>query len=205
MGKLYVFDHPLIQHKITYIRDKNTGTKDFRELVDEVASLMAFEITRDLPLKDIEIETPVSKATTKVIAGKKLGLIPILRAGLGMVDGILKLIPAAKVGHVGLYRDPKTLQPVEYYVKLPTDVEERDFIVLDPMLATGGSAAEAINSLKKRGAKQIKLMCIVAAPEGVKVVQEEHPDVDIYVAALDEKLNDHGYVVPGLGDRKSVV
>lgn len=168
--------------------------------MDEVASLMAFEITRDLPLKDIEIETPVSKATTKVIAGKKLGLIPILRAGLGMVDGILKLIPAAKVGHVGLYRDPKTLQPVEYYVKLPTDVEERDFIVLDPMLATGGSAAEAINSLKKRGAKQIKLMCIVAAPEGVKVVQEEHPDVDIYVAALDEKLNDHGYVVPGLGD-----
>ncbi|AIW87057.1 uracil phosphoribosyltransferase [Bacillus mycoides] len=200
MGKLYVFDHPLIQHKITYIRDKNTGTKDFRELVDEVASLMAFEITRDLPLEDIEIETPVSKATTKVIAGKKLGLIPILRAGLGMVDGILKLIPAAKVGHVGLYRDPETLQPVEYYVKLPTDVEERDFIVLDPMLATGGSAAEAINSLKKRGAKQIKLMCIVAAPEGVKVVQEEHPDVDIYVAALDEKLNDHGYVVPGLGD-----
>ena len=200
MGKLYVFDHPLIQHKITYIRDKNTGTKDFRELVDEVASLMAFEITRDLPLKDIEIETPVSKATTKVIAGKKLGLIPILRAGLGMVDGILKLIPAAKVGHVGLYRDPETLQPVEYYVKLPTDVEERDFIVLDPMLATGGSAAEAINSLKKRGAKQIKLMCIVAAPEGVKVLQEEHPDVDIYVAALDEKLNDHGYVVPGLGD-----
>ncbi|KEK25492.1 uracil phosphoribosyltransferase [Bacillus gaemokensis] len=200
MGKLYVFDHPLIQHKITYIRDKNTGTKEFRELVDEVASLMAFEITRDLPLEEIEIETPVSKAKTKVIAGKKLGLIPILRAGLGMVDGILKLIPAAKVGHVGLYRDPKTLQPVEYYVKLPTDVEERDFIVLDPMLATGGSAAEAINSLKKRGAKHIKLMCIVAAPEGVKVVQEEHPDVDIYVAALDEKLNDHGYVVPGLGD-----
>ncbi|WP_459501997.1 uracil phosphoribosyltransferase [Bacillus sp. C1] len=200
MGKLYVFDHPLIQHKITYIRDKNTGTKEFRELVDEVASLMAFEITRDLPLEEIEIETPVSKAKTKVIAGKKLGLIPILRAGLGMVDGILKLIPAAKVGHVGLYRDPETLQPVEYYVKLPTDVEERDFIVLDPMLATGGSAAEAIQSLKKRGAKQIKLMCIVAAPEGVKVVQEEHPDVDIYVAALDEKLNDHGYVVPGLGD-----
>lgn len=200
MGKLYVFDHPLIQHKITYIRDKNTGTKDFRELVDEVASLMAFEITRDLPLEEIEIETPVSVAKSKVIAGKKLGLIPILRAGLGMVDGILKLIPAAKVGHVGLYRDPETLQPVEYYVKLPTDVEERDFIVLDPMLATGGSAAEAIHSLKKRGAKNIKLMCIVAAPEGVEVVQKEHPDVDIYVAALDEKLNDHGYVVPGLGD-----
>lgn len=200
MGKLYVFDHPLIQHKITYIRDKNTGTKDFRELVDEVASLMAFEITRDLPLEEIEVETPVSIAKSKVIAGKKLGLIPILRAGLGMVDGILKLIPAAKVGHVGLYRDPATLQPVEYYVKLPTDVEERDFIVLDPMLATGGSAAEAINSLKKRGAKNIKLMCIVAAPEGVEVVQREHPDVDIYVAALDEKLNDHGYVVPGLGD-----
>ncbi|MGG0276233.1 uracil phosphoribosyltransferase [Bacillus rhizoplanae] len=200
MGRLYVFDHPLIQHKITYIRDKNTGTKEFRELVDEVASLMAFEITRDLPLEEIEIETPVSKAKTKVIAGKKLGLIPILRAGLGMVDGILKLIPAAKVGHIGLYRDPETLQPVEYYVKLPTDVEERDFIVLDPMLATGGSASEAITSLKKRGAKHIKLMCIVGAPEGVKVIQEDHPDVDIYVAALDEKLNEHGYVVPGLGD-----
>ncbi|MDF2607330.1 MAG: upp [Bacillales bacterium] len=200
MGKLHVFDHPLIQHKLTFIRDKNTGTKEFRELVDEVASLMAFEITRDLPLMEVEIETPVSKATTKVIAGKKLGLIPILRAGLGMVDGILKLIPAAKVGHVGLYRDPETLLPVEYYVKLPTDVEERDFIVLDPMLATGGSAAEAILSLKKRGAKNIKLMCIIAAPEGVKTVQEAHEDVDIYVASLDEKLNDHGYIVPGLGD-----
>ncbi|MFD3446684.1 uracil phosphoribosyltransferase [Microbacteriaceae bacterium 4G12] len=200
MGKVYVFDHPLIQHKLTYIRDKKTGTKDFRELVDEVASLMAFEITRDLPLEDIEIETPVSKATTKVISGKKLGLIPILRAGLGMVDGILKLIPAAKVGHIGLYRDPETLQPVEYYVKLPSDIEERDFLVLDPMLATGGSAAEAISSLKKRGAKNIKLICIIAAPEGVQLVQEKHPDVDIYLAALDEKLNDHGYIVPGLGD-----
>ncbi|MFC6601642.1 uracil phosphoribosyltransferase [Ectobacillus funiculus] len=199
MGKLYVFDHPLIQHKLTYIRDKKTGTKEFRELVDEVASLMAFEATRDLPLQEIEIETPVSVTKTKVLAGKKLGLIPILRAGLGMVDGILKMIPAAKVGHVGLYRDPETLQPVEYYVKLPSDVEERDFIVLDPMLATGGSAAEAINSLKKRGAKSIKLMCIIAAPEGVKIVQEAHPDVDIYIAALDE-LNDHGYIVPGLGD-----
>ncbi|WP_379970669.1 uracil phosphoribosyltransferase [Ectobacillus sp. sgz5001026] len=200
MGKLYVFDHPLIQHKLTYIRDKNTGTKEFRELVDEVASLMAFEITRDLPLEEIEIETPVSVAKTKVLSGKKLGIIPILRAGLGMVDGVLKLIPAAKVGHIGLYRDPETLQPVEYYVKLPSDINERDFIVVDPMLATGGSASEAINSLKKRGAKNIKLMCICAAPVGVEFVQTQHPDVDIYVAALDEKLNDHGYIVPGLGD-----
>jgi uracil phosphoribosyltransferase len=200
MSKVYVFDHPLIQHKLSYIRDKRTGTKEFRELVDEVASLMAFEITRDLPLAEVEIETPVAIAKTKMLAGKKLGLIPILRAGLGMVDGILKLIPAAKVGHVGLYRDPETLQPVEYYVKLPSDVEERDFIVLDPMLATGGSAAEAINSLKKRGAKNIKLMCIIAAPEGVELVKEAHPDVDIYVAAMDEMLNDHGYIVPGLGD-----
>ncbi|GGE81922.1 uracil phosphoribosyltransferase [Priestia taiwanensis] len=200
MGKLYVFDHPLIQHKLTYIRDKNTGTKQFRQLVDEVAGLMAFEATRDLPLEEIEIETPVAKAKTKVIAGKKLGLVPILRAGLGMVDGILNLIPAAKVGHVGLYRDPETLQPVEYYAKLPSDIEDRDFIVLDPMLATGGSAVEAINSLKKRGAKSIKLMCICAAPEGVKVVQDAHPEVDIYLAALDAQLNDHGYIIPGLGD-----
>jgi uracil phosphoribosyltransferase len=200
MGKVYVFDHPLIQHKLTYIRDKNTGTKEFRELVEEVATLMAFEITRDLPLVEVEIETPVSKAKSKVIAGKKLGIIPILRAGIGMVDGILKLIPAAKVGHIGLYRDPETLKPVEYYVKLPTDVEERDFIVVDPMLATGGSAVEAINSLKKRGAKSIKFMCLIAAPEGVEAVQKAHPDVDIYIAALDEKLNDHGYIVPGLGD-----
>jgi uracil phosphoribosyltransferase len=200
MSKVYTFDHPLIQHKLTYIRDKKTGTKEFRELVDEVASLMAFEITRDLPLEEVEVETPVAVAKSYILAGKKLGLIPILRAGLGMVDGILKLIPAAKVGHVGLYRDPETLQPVEYYVKLPSDVEERDFIVLDPMLATGGSAVEAINSLKKRGAKNIKLMCIIAAPEGVELVQNEHPDVDVYVAAMDEKLNDHGYIVPGLGD-----
>jgi uracil phosphoribosyltransferase len=200
MGKVYVFDHPLIQHKLTYIRDKNTGTKEFRELVEEVATLMAFEITRDLPLEEVEIETPVSKAKAKVIAGKKLGVIPILRAGMGMVDGILKLIPAAKVGHIGLYRDPKTLKPVEYYVKLPTDVEERDFIIVDPMLATGGSAVEAINALKKRGAKSIKFMCLIAAPEGVEAVKSAHPDVDIYIAALDEKLNDHGYIVPGLGD-----
>ncbi|MCL6616153.1 MAG: uracil phosphoribosyltransferase, partial [Anoxybacillus ayderensis] len=165
-----------------------------------VATLMAFEITRDLPLQEVEIETPVSKAKAKVIAGKKLGIIPILRAGIGMVDGILKLIPAAKVGHIGLYRDPETLKPVEYYVKLPTDVEERDFIVVDPMLATGGSAVEAIHALKKRGAKNIKFMCLIAAPEGVEAVQQAHPDVDIYIAALDEKLNDHGYIVPGLGD-----
>jgi uracil phosphoribosyltransferase len=200
MGKVYVFDHPLIQHKLTYIRDIKTGTKEFRELVDEVASLMAFEITRDLPLMEVEVETPVTIAKSKVLSGKKLGIIPILRAGLGMVDGILKLIPAAKVGHVGLYRDPETLTPVEYYVKLPSDIEERELIVVDPMLATGGSAVEAINSLKKRGARNIKFMCLIAAPEGVEVVKEAHPDVDIYIAALDEKLNDHGYIVPGLGD-----
>ncbi|SOC34731.1 uracil phosphoribosyltransferase [Ureibacillus acetophenoni] len=200
MGKVYVFDHPLIQHKLTYIRDKNTGTKEFRELVDEVGTLMAFEITRDMPLEEIEIETPIQTAKTKVLSGKKLAIVPILRAGLGMVEGVLKLIPAAKVGHVGLYRDPETLKPVEYYVKLPADVEEREFIVVDPMLATGGSAVEAINALKKRGAKNIKFMCLVAAPVGVEAMQEAHPDVDIFIAALDEKLNDHGYIVPGLGD-----
>lgn len=200
LSKVYVFDHPLIQHKLTYIRDKNTGTKEFRELVDEVATLMAFEITRDMPVEEIEIETPVTIAKTKVLSGKKLAIVPILRAGIGMVDGVLKLIPAAKVGHIGLYRDPETLKPVEYYAKLPADVEERDFIIVDPMLATGGSAVEAINSLKKRGAKSIKFMCLIAAPEGVKEIQDQHPDVDIYIAALDEKLNDHGYIVPGLGD-----
>jgi len=200
LSKVYVFDHPLIQHKLTYIRDKNTGTKEFRELVDEVATLMAFEITRDMPVEEIEIETPVTVAKTKVLSGKKIAIVPILRAGIGMVDGVLKLIPAAKVGHIGLYRDPETLKPVEYYAKLPADVEERDFIIVDPMLATGGSAVEAINSLKKRGAKSIKFMCLIAAPEGVKEIQEHHSDVDIYIAALDEKLNDHGYIVPGLGD-----
>ncbi|MEH7454128.1 uracil phosphoribosyltransferase [Gottfriedia acidiceleris] len=200
MSKVYVFDHPLIQHKVSLIRRKDTGTKEFRALVDEVAGLMAFEITRDLPLQEVEIQTPVATAKANVIAGKKLGIVPILRAGLGMVDGFLQLVPAAKVGHVGLYRDPETLKPVEYYVKLPTDVEERDFIVIDPMLATGGSAVEAINSLKTRGAKNIKFMCLIAAPEGVEVLQKAHPDVDIYIAALDEKLNDHGYIVPGLGD-----
>ncbi|GEN32072.1 uracil phosphoribosyltransferase [Cerasibacillus quisquiliarum] len=200
MGTLHVLDHPLIQHKLTHIRDKNTGTKDFRELVNEIAMLMAFEITRNLPVAETTIETPVKTAKAKVLAGKKIGLIPILRAGLGMVDGMVRLIPAAKVGHVGLYRDPKTLEPVEYYIKLPSDISERELIVIDPMLATGGSAADAIHSLKKRGAKQIRLMCIVGAPEGVKKIQEEHPDVDIYLAALDEGLNEEAYIVPGLGD-----
>lgn len=200
MAKVYVFDHPLIQHKLTYIRDKHTGTKEFRELVDEVATLMAFEITRDMPLEDIEIETPIGKTTSKTLSGKKIGVVPILRAGLGMANGVLNLIPAAKVGHIGLYRDPKTLKPVEYYVKLPSDIEERDFIVVDPMLATGGSAIEAIHALKKRGAKHIKFMCLIAAPEGVKALETAHPDVDIYIAALDEKLNENGYIVPGLGD-----
>ncbi|MEK6460208.1 uracil phosphoribosyltransferase [Heyndrickxia faecalis] len=200
MSTLHVIDHPLIQHKLTYIRDKHTGTKEFRELVDEVSTLMAFEITRDMPLEEIEIETPVCKAKSKILSGKKIGIVPILRAGLGMVDGVRKLIPAAKVGHVGLYRDPKTLTPVEYYIKLPSDVEERDFIIVDPMLATGGSAVDAIQSLKQRGAKNIKFMCLIASPEGVKAVQKAHPDVDIYTAALDEKLNEQGYIVPGLGD-----
>lgn len=200
MAKVFVFDHPLIQHKLTFIRDVDTGTKEFRELVDEVATLMAFEITRDMPLKEVEIETPICKTKSKVLAGKKIGVVPILRAGIGMVDGILKLIPAAKVGHIGLYRDPKTLKPVEYYVKLPNDVQERDFIVVDPMLATGGSAVEAIHALKKRGAKHIKFMCLIAAPEGVEALQTAHPDVDIFIAALDERLNEKGYIVPGLGD-----
>lgn len=200
MSKLYVFDHPLIQHKLTYIRSKSTGTKEFRELVDEVATLMAYEITRDLSLEDVEIETPISKAKSKIVTGKTIGLVPILRAGLGMVDGILKIIPSAKVGHIGLYRDPETLKPVEYYLKLPSDVAERDLIVIDPMLATGGSASTAITLLKGKNAKNIKLMCLIAAPEGIKRVQNDHDDVDIYVAAVDERLNDHGYIVPGLGD-----
>lgn len=200
MSNVFVLDHPLIQHKLTYIRDKNTGTKEFRELVDEVAMLMAFEITRNLEVTEQTVETPVTEAKTKVLAGKKIGLIPILRAGLGMVDGMLKLLPAARVGHVGLYRDPETLKPVEYYIKLPADIAERELIVMDPMLATGGSANDAIESLKKRGAKKIRLMCLVAAPEGVEIIQENHPDVDIYLAAMDEKLDDKGYIVPGLGD-----
>lgn len=200
MGKVYICDHPLIQHKLTFIRDENTTTKDFRELVDEVATLMAYEITREIPLETVQVRTPVTTMEGRIISGRMLGLIPILRAGLGMVDGILKLVPAAKVGHIGLYRDPETLKPVEYYAKLPTDVQERELIVIDPMLATGGSANAAIAALKQRGCRQIKLMCLIAAPEGVEAVQKEHPDIDIYVAAVDECLNDHGYIVPGLGD-----
>ncbi|WP_409343721.1 uracil phosphoribosyltransferase [Paenibacillus sp. MBLB4367] len=201
MGNLFVCDHPLIQHKLTYIRDKNTKTKDFRELVDEVSSLMAYEITRNVALEQVEVETPVTKATCRIVSGSnKIGLIPILRAGLGMVDGMLKLMPTAEVGHIGLYRDPQTLQPVEYYVKLPTDPTQRELIVIDPMLATGGSAIAAIDLLKKRQCTRIKLMCLIAAPEGVAAVQKAHPDIDIYVAAVDEYLNDHGYIVPGLGD-----
>lgn len=200
MAKLHVFDHPLIQHKLSFIRHKDTGSKEFRELVEEVAMLMAYEATRDLPLKDIEVETPITTAQCKMLAGKKLGVVPILRAGLGMVGGILNLIPTAKVGHIGLYRDPETLQPVEYYCKLPGDAEEREFIVVDPMLATGGSAVAAISFMKKRGINHIRLMCLIASPKGIKAVQDNHPDVDIYVAAVDPELNDHAYIVPGLGD-----
>lgn len=198
--KIKVIDHPLIQHKLTFLRDKTTGTKDFREMLEEISLLMAYEITRDLPLQDTIVETPVGPCQAKVLAGKKLGVIPILRAGLGMIAGIIQLIPTAKVGHVGLYRDPVTLQPVEYYCKLPSDVAERELIVVDPMLATGGSAVAAITLLKEKGAKNIKLMCLVSAPEGVKVMNDAHPDVEIFTAALDERLNDHGYIVPGLGD-----
>ncbi|MEG0774432.1 uracil phosphoribosyltransferase [Clostridium sp.] len=200
MSKVTQIAHPLILHKLAFIRDKNTGSKDFRELVEEVAMLMAYEVTRDIQLEEIEIETPICKTKCKVLAGKKLAIVPILRAGLGMVDGMLKLIPAAKVGHIGLYRNEETLMPVEYFCKLPQDIEERDIIVTDPMLATGGSAVDAIHALKKRGGKNIKLMCLVAAPQGIKAVMNAHPDVDIYVAAIDECLNDHGYIVPGLGD-----
>ena len=200
MSTLHVMDHPLIQHKVSLMRDRETGTKDFRELLEEISMLMAYEVTRDLPLKEVEIETPVCRAKTKVISGKKLAVVPILRAGLGMVDSIMNLVPAAKIGHIGLYRDPDTLEPVEYYCKLPADVEERDLIVVDPMLATGGSASAAISFIKRRGCKSIKLECLIAAPEGIERVQKDHPDVDIFVAAVDERLNDHGYIVPGLGD-----
>ncbi|WP_430884031.1 uracil phosphoribosyltransferase [Fusibacter sp. JL216-2] len=200
MNRVVEMDHPLIQHKLTLIRDKNTGSKDFRELVKELAMLMCYEVTRDLPLEEIEIESPVAKTKAKVISGRKVGIVPILRAGLGMVDGFLTLLPAAKVGHVGLYRDPETLEPVEYYCKMPTDVEERELIVVDPMLATGGSANAAIQFIKDRGATNIKLACLVSCPEGIKAVHAVHPDVDIYVGSIDEKLNDHAYIVPGLGD-----
>lgn len=200
MSKVHVFDHPLIQHKLSYIRDARTGTKEFRELVDEVGMLMAYGVTRDLELQDVEIQTPVTKMTAKRLAGKKLAIVPILRAGLGMTDGVLSLVPAARVGHIGLYRDPETLEAVEYFAKMPQDIDERQIIVVDPMLATGASAIEAISSLKKRGAKSIRFMCLIAAPEGVEKMQEAHPDVDIYIAALDEKLNDKAYITPGLGD-----
>ena len=200
MGKIFVMDHPLIQHKLSLIRDKNTGSKEFRELVNEVAMLMAYEATRDLPLTEAEVETPICPCKTKVLAGKKIGVVPILRAGPGMLDGVLRLIPAARVGHIGLYRDPETLEPVEYYCKLPGDITERDLIVLDPMLATGGSASAAISFIKNRGCKSIRMMNLIAAPEGIERVRRDHPDVDVYVACVDEKLNDHGYIVPGLGD-----
>lgn len=200
MSKVTQIAHPLILHKLTFIRKKSTGAKDFRELVEEVSMLMAYEATRDLQLTEIEIETPICTAKSKVLAGKKMAIVPILRAGLGMVDGMLKLIPAAKVGHIGLYRDEETLQPVEYFCKLPQDIADREVIVVDPMLATGGSAVDAITLLKQKGARYIRLMCLISSPEGIKHVMESHPDVDIYVGAIDEKLNEHGYIVPGLGD-----
>lgn len=197
---VHVIDHPLIQHKLTIMRMKETGTKDFRELLEEISMLMAYEITRDFPLKDVEIETPICKCKEKMLAGKKVGVVPILRAGLGMLNGVVNMIPAARVGHVGMYRDPKTLKPVEYYCKLPGDVAERTLVVVDPMLATGGSSSAALSLLKEKGAKHIILMCLVAAPDGVRVINHDHPDVPLYVAAIDEKLNEKGYIVPGLGD-----
>ncbi len=200
MSKVTVLDHPLIQHKVGIIRRKEVGTKDFRTIVSEIAGLMCYEATRDLKLADVEVETPITKTTVKELSGRKLAVIPILRAGLGMVDGMLTMIPAAKVGHIGLYRDPKTLDPVEYYCKLPEDCDQREVFVVDPMLATGGSASAAITMLKEHGCKHIRMMNIIAAPVGVERVQKDHPDVDIYIAALDDHLNDHGYIVPGLGD-----
>lgn len=200
MGKVTVIDHPLVQHKLSYLRDTKTGSKEFRELVSELAMLLTYEATRDLPLKEITVHTPVADAKSYVLAGKKLGIVPILRAGLGMVEGMMSLVPAAKVGHIGMYRDPDTLQPVDYYCKLPADASERDMLIVDPMLATGGSAVEGINVVKRAGCKNIKLVCLIAAPEGIEVVQKAHPDVDIFVASVDQCLNDHGYIVPGLGD-----
>lgn len=200
MAKIHIMDHPLIQHKIGIIRRKDTSSKEFREMISEVAMLMCYEATRNLPLEPVEIETPVSRMTAQQLAGKKMAVVPILRAGLGMVEGMLAMIPAAKVGHIGLYRDPETLEPVEYYCKLPSDIASREIFVTDPMLATGGSATAAITMLKQKGAKKIHFMCIIAAPEGVERMEKEHPDVDIFIGALDEHLNDHGYIVPGLGD-----
>lgn len=200
MGKVVIMDHPLIQHKIGFIRRKDTGTKDFRQTISEIAMLICYEATRSLKLDEVEIETPICAAKVQELRGKKLAIVPILRAGLGMVDGMLELIPAAKVGHIGLYRDPETLKPVEYYCKLPADCAEREVFVVDPMLATGGSSVAAVQMLKEKGCRNIHFLCIIAAPEGVKAMQDAHPDVDLYVGALDEKLNDHGYIVPGLGD-----
>lgn len=200
MAKVIVMEHPLIQHKIGYIRRKETGTKDFRQTISEIAMLICYEATRDLKLSDVEIETPICKTTARELKGKKMAIVPILRAGLGMVDGVLQLIPAAKVGHIGLYRDPETLNPVEYYCKLPADCAEREVFVVDPMLATGGSSVAAIQMLKEKGCKNIHFMCIIAAPEGVEKMKAAHPDVDMYIGAMDERLNDHGYIVPGLGD-----
>ena len=200
MSKVHIFDHPLIQHKVSLMRDKNTGTKDFRQLLEEIAMLMVYEVTRDLPTEEVEIETPICKTKARVLAGKKIGFVPILRAGLGMVDAVAMLIPNVKIGHIGLYRDPDTLEPVEYYCKLPMDSEQRELLVLDPMLATGGSASAAISFLKQRGCNNLRLVNLIACPEGIERVQKDHPDGDIYVACCDEKLNDHGYIVPGLGD-----
>lgn len=200
MSTPFILDHALIQHKISLLRDKNTGSKEFRELISEIAMFLCYEATRNLPLKEVEIETPICYTKAKVVSGKKLAFVPILRAGLGMVDGVLKMVPAAKVGHIGLYRDPETKEPVEYYCKLPVDITKRDVFVIDPMLATGGSAIDAINLIKAKGVTSIKFMCIIAAPEGLKALTEAHPDVEVYCAALDEKLNENAYIVPGLGD-----